>query len=228
MDWGYVTGYFDGEGTVWIGKPKARKTTRCSLSWANSHKESLDAIQAFIGCGSVKPHGNKTRSPHHKPMYDLTVTRRVDMIRVAEAMLPYSIIKKEQLVIALDHFSRMSDRTPSWGRLAQAGPEEVRRLYWDEELNLEDIGKIYGVTFKSVFNYMRRHEIPHRTRSEAMALAKWDSPAMKQRSESLRQRRISDWQDPAYRERMVAAIRAGQAKRIASLQAHRSEVAEAY
>jgi intein-encoded DNA endonuclease-like protein len=49
IDWGYVGGYFDGEGCVFV-----RRGGYVSLIWTNTHLQSLEALQGFLGCGYVK------------------------------------------------------------------------------------------------------------------------------------------------------------------------------
>lgn len=221
MDWGYVAGYFDGEGTAFVGRIEGSRPNRCSLSWANTHRESLEAIQVFIGCGSVRAHGGNSKPSHYKPSYSLLVSRRLDMMRVANAMLPHVIIKRDKLIELLARIEKRKDQSITWGNLVRAGTEEIRRLYWDEGLNLYEIGERFGVSWSGVKLYMRRHDIPQRTRSEAIRRAKRDSAAWAARSAKIRATRLANWQDPEYRTRMIATTKAAQAKRVAARQASR-------
>lgn len=50
-------------------------------------------------------------------------------------------------------------------------PEEIRRLYWDEELSQPDVAKRLGKSSESVSAFMRRNGIPRRSHAEAMTLA---------------------------------------------------------
>lgn len=66
--------------------------------------------------------------------------------------------------------SYTSGRRPT--NVAAAGPEEIRRLYWDEGLSTRAIAKRLHVNPASVSSYMQRHGIPTRTMTEAYALRK--------------------------------------------------------
>lgn len=221
MNWGYVTGYFDGEGTVGLYRKSAtRNGMSVSLSWCNTHRESLEALQAFIECGVIR---ERRHVPRTKPFYALYVERRADLMRIIPLMLPHSIIKAEKLSALLAYITTsMRDAAPGYGSLRKVGPIEIRRLYWEECLTAEKIGAQYGVTGNAVKNYMHRHGIPLRDRVAAGALIHWSSEAVAKQSERVRARRLAQWQDPEYRARMTAAIRAGQTKRIAALKAGRA------
>ncbi len=49
--------------------------------------------------------------------------------------------------------------------------EQLNNLYHNQGLSLEDIGAIYGVSRVTVSNWLKKHNIPRRTRSEARLLA---------------------------------------------------------
>lgn len=209
MDWGYVTGYFDGEGNVYLKKRKTRSQRGASLTWFNTHLASLEAIHAFIGAGVVKA-GKKPVKPEHRQVYMLVVSQCEEVVRVAEAMLPHSLVKHEQLVAAIEQAKAVVPMR-NHGNLAAKGPEWVRSRYWDDGLDMAAIGDLVGVSRAAVKNYMHRQGIPARTLSEANAKANLErSPKdERERRAKLSEARRKLWQDPAYRERAVAAMRNG-------------------
>ena len=44
---------------------------------------------------------------------------------------------------------------------------ELRRLYLEQKMSLEDIGRLYGVTMSAVWKYCRDKRLIRRSRSEA-------------------------------------------------------------
>ena len=50
-------------------------------------------------------------------------------------------------------------------------PEEIRSLYWDGQLSMEDIGHRFGVTRKAVSYYFKKHALPARSSCAARRLA---------------------------------------------------------
>lgn len=214
MDWGYVAGYFDGEGCVEYYKPGNAKSKkkRCAITFHNTNRASLEAIQEFIECGNLRE--RKRAKLGTKSMYQLSIERRVHLVRVIPKMLEHSIIKREILAALLEQVSLRRDESPGFGNLAAAGPDEIRRLYWNDRLSMAKIAKKYGVTWGAVKMFMRRHDIPTRTHAKAALLVERTEQQNKRLAETKRQQ----WQDPMFRQKMIAAIKAGQAKRLASRQ----------
>jgi hypothetical protein len=197
------------------------------MTWANSHRESLEAMRLFMDCGYLKAHGHKDRVPRYKQMYNLVISRRADMLRVANAMLPYAIVKRDKLLSLLETLAQMRDASPGRGNLAAAGAEEIRRLYWEEQMADWDIGLRFGVTREAVKQYMRRHGIPRRVRKAAMRMAASKRPPLDPIVQAERNAKISaakkaHWQDPEYRGLALVRIRAAQPKRLADMRAKRA------
>lgn len=169
MDWGYIAGYFDGEGTAWCNK-RGKSHNALYLGWVNTNRESIDAIHAFVGCGHVRTRRKDRVNAHYKPLHCLVISRRSDVIRVAKELLAHCIIKREAILKVLAVAEGMSDENPNRGKLAAAGPEEIRRRYWDDKSNLQEIGDEFGVTRGAVKNYMVRNNISRRSLQEGLAL----------------------------------------------------------
>lgn len=49
--------------------------------------------------------------------------------------------------------------------------EEIRKLYWEEELSMPVIAERFGLASITIYYFMRRNNIPRRTKDEAHALA---------------------------------------------------------
>lgn len=50
-------------------------------------------------------------------------------------------------------------------------PDELSRLYWEENLTPAQIGALFGATANTVIGNMRRHNLPMRSRADAMKLS---------------------------------------------------------
>src|SRR5687767_2483146 len=131
MDWGYVAGYFDGEGNVNCAPTERGGNTR-QLSWFNTHAESLGAIRDFMGVGQVR-----VRSPNcsgfgsRKIQYVLTVSNKKDMLYALDNMLPHLIIKRERAELLraylIDHVDE--SRMVNFGKTAAVSTEQLRAWY---------------------------------------------------------------------------------------------------
>lgn len=91
----YIAGYFDAEGSLYIGKDIRRNNaTRLSLEITNTHKDTLLRIQSFFGVGRVvkKFPSNLSR----KELYRFRVYSRSDLKKVLCPMVPFLIEKRRK------------------------------------------------------------------------------------------------------------------------------------
>lgn len=88
IDWGYVAGFFDGEGNLHMNE----KTSMVQLRFDNTCKEVIREIQKFIRCGRMSNRGRE--KPHHKDRFRLTISNHSEALSVLEKMLPYLVVKK--------------------------------------------------------------------------------------------------------------------------------------
>ncbi len=171
MNWSYVAGFFDGEGCVSLRyrnrmKSRRQKQLAISLLFANSNRTSLREMQRFVGCGAI--YLSNRRSPKHKAVFNLNISRWRDVLRVAEKMLPHSIIKRH----ALTHLiaTVKTHDWDKWGELETISADSIRKLYHEEGLSIQQLADKFGVTFGAVQHKMVKHGIPRRTDSEAIRL----------------------------------------------------------
>jgi len=99
MNWGYVAGFLDGEGCVYVRvtprKSPLGKKIEAFLIFVNSDKEVLEAIKRFLRVGYIV----KPREYPRKwgACYELRICGMATCYRIAKKLLPYSIVKKEKL-----------------------------------------------------------------------------------------------------------------------------------
>lgn len=94
----YVAGFFDGEGSVnayllagWM---------RIELSLFNTHFEALVAVQARYGGNIVKRAARNAEDKGYRKSWKWTVTGPLAEQLIRD-VLPYSIVKRQQLELAL-------------------------------------------------------------------------------------------------------------------------------
>ena len=105
----YLAGLFDGEGCITYkqrlehrkGKPKAYKFWYIRIEINMIDKDAIDYIHETFECGSRayrKPY------PHQNyGQYRWQCSHR-DALKVAKALIPYSITKKDKLQKIVDHY----------------------------------------------------------------------------------------------------------------------------
>jgi hypothetical protein len=121
MDWGYVSGILDGEGSVMIKYHKNREgISQFSpmIAIVNTSYEMLKAVQEFIGCGHIFIKKNDTPSAiafgkyHMRTYWRLQVASIPEVEYVLKNCLPHLIIKKGRAESALSYCEyRISNST---------------------------------------------------------------------------------------------------------------------
>jgi len=119
----YVAGFFDGEGCVCIVPTQFKKRkdgsrvpgTLIHITITNTHLEVLQRIHARYG-GTIQPlRDNRMR---RRQLYNLRVMGCERQKTFLRDMLPFSIVKREQIEIGLEYLETQRGGLPL--------PEEVR------------------------------------------------------------------------------------------------------
>lgn len=203
MDWSYVVGYFDGEGTAGVYKIARSSAPKVEITWHNTHLESLQRIRDFIGCGIIRERSQKKPGyPGAKAMYSLVVATKSDIARIVPLMIPLSIIKREALQNVLakcDYLITPGKR----GVVSALGVDEVRRLYHEEKLSTVEIGDRLGVTYGAVKYFMEKNDIARRNPAERATGRTWSDESRLKASEA--RKRL--WSNPDYREKASSSMK---------------------
>lgn len=93
MNWDYISGYFDGEGSAYI-----TNQNRAYLTWANTNLESLETMKDFMGVGNIRQSHKGERS-----WYTLAVWRVDDLRKVVPELQARCIIKLPTLTKVWEH-----------------------------------------------------------------------------------------------------------------------------
>ena len=93
----YIAGFFDGEGSI---HPDPGGSLRVVISICQKKPEPLLRIQQILGIGRVVQHNSKRWGVS----YRYKISSRKQSEDFIHAILPYSIVKKGQLELALEYF----------------------------------------------------------------------------------------------------------------------------
>jgi hypothetical protein len=158
MTWEYIAGFFDGEGSV--GKH--------ALTVSNTDLPSLEAIHTYLGCGHIRPRKTIKQGAVRRrlPLYDLVITKHVDLERILYELTPRSIIKRPAMLALSARLTETSPRK-NHGLVTAFGVEKIRHLYETEGMSCPKIAAIIGTTDSAVHNFMVKNNIPRREKSSS-------------------------------------------------------------
>ena len=151
----YVAGFFDGEGSISIlDKQKQKKNRICSAVMTSNYKPVLDEIQALLGYGQI--YGRENRSG--TAGWQLKVQAHGDQLRFAEAILPFSIVKRERLLEMVQFIKGKDWDMDKWGghKLAGVTDDELQQLYWGQKVSVRPLAAKYGAKYNSMYQRLKK------------------------------------------------------------------------
>jgi len=145
MNWDYLAGMVDGEGSIVIHK----KTGRVVFQVSNTDINLLEKIKEFIGFGYVRVyHKNPDK---WKPQGLFIVGRHRDIEYILNNIVGSLIVKQEKARKTLDHI-----HTKKWGREIEIDMNEVAKLR-NKGKSMRVIAKKYNVGVTTIFNRLLIH-----------------------------------------------------------------------
>jgi hypothetical protein len=114
MDWEYVAGFLDGEGTVGSWASRGRPNAIHRLSWYNTHRPTLERLRDFMRYGSLRERTWHNPRRGTKPIYELTIGARVQVQAVLQHVIPYLIEKRFAAESLLQDVTTSDERIPPW------------------------------------------------------------------------------------------------------------------
>jgi len=87
MNWRYIAGFFDGEGTILL------KNGRPRIMVVQTDRVVLECIKNFAKCGNIFE--VTKRKPHWKDCWVYCISRKEDMYNFLRKIAPYLFVKKE-------------------------------------------------------------------------------------------------------------------------------------
>lgn len=144
MDWRYVAGFFDGEGSI-VKTP----VYRYRIFVTQTNEEVLKKIQAFTGVGSVVP--ITKRKKHWKNAWIYYISSSENILRFLRHIQPYLIVKKELASHAIKNLEIRKKQRMRQERLLEHRIKGAKKLR-AQGLPYRKIGRILRMDF----GYARR------------------------------------------------------------------------
>lgn len=101
MNWDYIAGFFDGEGSLSfsVGKTnKEHRVFRLFLSLSNNNYEVLEKAKSFLEMGTI--HTKPSKNPNARTSHLFQVSG-FKILPILKELLPRIIIKKQQVALAI-------------------------------------------------------------------------------------------------------------------------------
>lgn len=142
------------------------------LNFANTNVQAHIALRDFLRAGKIYRHFSKTSR-----CYQLSVCDHREVRRIAEAILPYAIVKKEKLKQLIDFIKGKTWR-PTWRRhlLDDVTRKQLYDLYWNQRKSLHQIGQLFdGIGDAAVAYRLRKFGIQVRPRGHIQTLKQFNN-----------------------------------------------------
>ncbi len=144
MDWNYLAGFIDGEGSIILKPPRVR------IYISNTNEPVLKKIKGFVGCGSVFEVKRKIKG-NWKKQYGWTIGSHKEVLGILKKIEPFLIIKKELCNKAILYIEGKR-----WQK-DYISKDELKKLKYLE--SSRKIAAKLGVSQFSVLKYMKKYGI---------------------------------------------------------------------
>lgn len=145
MDWNYLAGFIDGEGSIIIKPPRVR------LYISNTNKEVLDKIKEFVKCGSVYEVNMKNKKKNWNKQYGWTICFHKDVLEILKNLRGRLIIKRELCEKAINYIENKR-----WQRFYLSKEELVK---YKKLKSSRKLAKELGVSQSSVLKYLKKYNL---------------------------------------------------------------------
>ena len=138
----WVSGFFDGEGSVIV---EYSKSPECNYGWRTSLHATLtqtslpclELVQSNLG-GTIKTSDNRTADTRRWAVQYTWSVRNQKALEFLQKIEPYSVVKKEQINLALT-YPMFDSRGKKYGSVSNPIPAEVWQKRLDIRIGLKDI-----------------------------------------------------------------------------------------
>lgn len=145
MNWDYLAGFIDGEGSIIIRPPRVR------IYIANTNKKVLEEIRNFVNCGRVYEINMEGKSKKWNKQYGWTVGFHIEILKILKNLKNRLIIKKELCEEAIKYIENKR-----WQKY-YISKEELEK--WKHLNSSRKIGKKLGVSQSSVLKYLKKYHL---------------------------------------------------------------------
>ena len=152
----YVAGFFDAEGCAFGKAYRTRSGCRndqVCIVFCNTNLPVLEKIADTLGRGRIRvqPTGR------YRPLYRLEVRKQEEIFDVAARLLPFTIIKSDDLRRLVDFIHQMPEYRSDRIELPK---ETLLRLHHVERLSSAKMASILGIGRDTVLSRMADYGIP--------------------------------------------------------------------
>ena len=140
MNWDYIAGFIDGEGSIIIKPPRIR------IYISNTNKEILTAIRKFLKCGSI--YKIKRTNKNWKDQFGWTICDHTHCLRILEGLKDKLVVKKDKCEKAIKYIKgkRWQGDYISKEELEKFGKTPYRK-----------IAKEMKISHYCVFRYLKKY-----------------------------------------------------------------------
>jgi hypothetical protein len=112
QDWRQVSGYFDGDGSVYVRYGKW--TVRFKLIWSDSSRQQLSQLREFVSFRGIKP---APKFLFGDGAYALVIGDQFEVLKAEREMRPFVFKKRDELQTIIDYREDMITGTEVFQRL---------------------------------------------------------------------------------------------------------------
>ncbi len=145
MNWDYLAGFLDGEGSIIIKPPRVR------LYISNTNKKVLEDIRKFVNCGKVYDISMKNKSEKWSKQYGWTICFHKEVLKILKNLREKLIIKKELCERAISYIENKR-----WQGHYLSKEELVK---YKQLKSSRKLAKELGVSQFSVLKYLKKYEL---------------------------------------------------------------------
>ena len=145
MNWNYLAGFLDGEGSIIINPPRVR------LYISNTNKKILDEIKEFVKCGSVYEVNMKNKNKKWKKQYGWTIGFHRDVLRILKNLRSKLVVKRELCEKAITYIENKR-----WHKFYLTKEELMK---YKELKSSRKLAKELGVSQFSVLKYLKKYNL---------------------------------------------------------------------
>ena len=143
MNWDYLAGFLDGEGSIIIKPPRVR------LYISNTNKIILEEIRDFVKCGSVYEINMKNKNKKWNKQYGWTICFHKEVLRILISLRDRLIIKKELCEKAIKYIENKR-----WQKYYLSKQELLK---YKKLKSSRKLAKELGVSQFSVLKYLKKY-----------------------------------------------------------------------
>ena len=142
MDWRYIAGFIDGEGSI-----VTTDNGRVIISISNTHIGVLKTMRNFIGCGSIRVYDPK--KPYWKPAGIYVINNHKDVLKILKKIKPFLVIKKEKAEKGI-----LFIENKKWKSKMIIPENRIIKLH-KKGLSSYKIGEIFNVSSSTILNRIK-------------------------------------------------------------------------